>query len=101
MTVGVSPGTYTMQLGAPFPFCPPDEPGWYITPPFPPVSFPAEIGPPSVGRFWDPYATASKLRGTGFGQSGLDYTVLGLMLGGVATAAILVSIFAAGYKHRR
>lgn len=92
-TVGVAPGTYTLQLGAPFAgdgpcvTCPPDETGYYMTPPFGPygaVEPTDNILDPIAQYSWDPYANdaaLSGLRGRGFGDDDSGVSMTGIIIG--------------------
>jgi hypothetical protein len=68
-TVGVAPGTTTMQLGAAP--CPPDEPWMYTSPPQVSSELATktfEPAPPDLVRqskAFDPYGTESRLQGLG------------------------------------
>lgn len=104
-TVGVAPGTYTLQLGAPM-VCPPDgwgtgaygvpRVGWYDVPNnwygiSPPVDANAAY------RLLDPYGTDSKLMGFRDAAptvAGVRLDILGVMLGVITVAAIGIGFIA-------
>lgn len=91
-SVGVAPGSYTIQVGAPMASssspsaptlsglgcasCPPDEPWWYITPPFGPYGSAEPVPPPpfdDIAHYsWDPYANDAALSGLRGAQLGFD-----------------------------
>lgn len=99
-TVGVAPGSFTLQLGAPM-VCPPDgwgtgaygvpRVGWYDLP-----NNWYGISPPqdanAAYRLLDPYGTDSALKGLRDAApptfAGIRLDVLGAMLGVIAVAAI-------------
>lgn len=72
-TVGVAPGTTTMQLGGlrdGASTCPPDEPGAYIFDPIGTDAFAAGAAAELLARddsqpVWDPYADPVRLNGLG------------------------------------
>lgn len=104
-TVGVAPGTYTLQLGAPM-VCPPDgwgtgaygvpRVGWYDLP-----NNWYGISPPkdanAAYHLLDPYGTDSRLMGlrdVAPTFAGIRLDVLGAMLGVITVAAIGIGFIA-------
>ena len=103
-TVGVAPGSYTLQLGAPV-VCPPDgwgtgaygvpRVGWYNVP-----NNWYGISPPSnAGQAYallDPYGTDSTLRGLRDTApptfAGIRLDVLGAVLGVIAVTAVGIGL---------
>lgn len=103
-TVGVAPGSYTIQLGAPM-VCPPDgwgtaaygvpRVGWYDEP-----NNWYGIKPPTSAdqayHLLDPYGTDSKLMGLREAPTiaGIRLDILGAMLGVITVAAIGIGFIA-------
>jgi hypothetical protein len=95
-TVGVAPGTTTMQLGAAP--CPPDEPWMYTSPPqvssaLATMTFGPPPPPDVRPQAFDPYGTESRLQG--LGQSGTTRWGL-IAFAGLATFAAVL-----GYGYYR
>lgn len=80
-SVGVSPGTYTMQLGGP---CPPFNADFKWSQGISPISSEGTAAPEYA---MDPYANDAALSGAG----SFDVPLFALMLGGAAIAALVIA----------
>jgi hypothetical protein len=111
-TVGVAPGTTTMTLGDSQmgPYCPPDEPWQYVTPPQVTEGNPPGVSPDvtqlPVPQFWDPYTdepTLKGLRGLGTFTDDLSNANWSFVIfAGVAAFAIGFGVFYwKGFRKRK
>jgi len=98
-TVGVAPGTITLQLDGPP--CPPDNIWPYMTPPeWGSVRPSAAAGPQvAVPIVYDAYGTDSKLLGLGtlpqINPLGTRWDIIAMVGGGVLLAGLLIGVVAA------
>lgn len=106
-TVGVAPGSYTIQLGAPV-VCPPDgwgtgaygspRVGWYNEPNNWYGYTPPQTAQQAYAKMvFDPYGTDSKLRGLRDASptvAGVRLDILGAMLGVITVAALGIGFIA-------
>lgn len=86
-SVGVAPGTITLQLGN---VCPPDPKWQYFTSPFGSVRPAAAAGPHATMVDYDPYGTDSKLEGAlpKVNPQGLRWDIALIVGGGALLVAL-------------
>jgi hypothetical protein len=95
-TVGVAPGTITMQLGQ----CPADPPWQYFTPPYPGYGMkrPVAAAGPTVKPIettFEPYGTESKLMGLRAADPlATRWDIVAMAAGGTLLAAVVLAAIA-------